>query len=408
MKICAMKIIIVDSVGEHRGMHYFNFPLAQELSEFGCEVILFSTPETQYSSLRPANIKVKGVFRSIYGDRPMWVRGISYAAALIRIISYCMIAKPDIVHFHFYQVPPVDLLAISLLRSFSIKIVTSVHDVLPFHLSGGFNTFEGRIYRRLYKGSSGLFLHSEYAQKLLHSLDPDFIEKTTLIPHGNYELFLNSIAGTRSGKTEAKVRLGLEPDVRVLLIFGTIKPNKRLDWVLRALKIVVAEHSNLKLLIVGKLQDRDIASDIRLAQELGLDDEVIWRTEKVSDLELVDYFTAADLVLFPYEWIYQSGAIIMAMNFSRPVIATAVGSNVDLIRSGVNGLLVPPGEPDSFAEAISRVLDDSELSEQLGMNAFSYATNELSWRVIAQKAYAGYLQLLGEPPNVPFPAERKI
>jgi hypothetical protein len=42
------------------------------------------------------------------------------------------------------------------------------------------------------------------------------------------------------------------------------------------------------------------------------------------------------------------------------------------------------------------------------MNAFSYATNELSWRVIAQKAYAGYLQLLGEPPNVPFPAERKI
>jgi len=403
-----LKIFIVDSVGEHRGMHYFNFPFACELKEQGCEVVLFSTPQTQSSSLRPVNVDVKGVFRGIYDNRSKWVRGFNYVVALIRIVLYCLIAKPDIVHFHFYQIPLVDLLTIYLLRWFSFKTVTSVHDVLPFHLSGGFNTFEGKIYHRLYKASSGLILHSEYARDLLHSLDPVFKKKTTLLPHGNYDLFITSIEGARSTAGEAKVRLGLKPEERVLLIFGTVKPNKRLDWALRAVHIVVAEHPNLKLLIVGKLQDRDITSDMRLAQALGLNDLVIWRTEKVSDRELVDYFTAADLVLFPYEWIYQSGAIIMAMNFGKPVIATAVGSNVDIIHSGVTGWLVPPGDEDKFAQTIKQVLVDSELSERLGRNAFLYVTRELSWKVIAQQALDYYLHLSGESPRIPQPAERKF
>ncbi len=74
-------VFIIDSVGEHRGMHYHNFPLAAALSEFGLDVSLLSTSETIENEQLPLNIHVYGVFRGIYGKPNKYLRGIRYGLA---------------------------------------------------------------------------------------------------------------------------------------------------------------------------------------------------------------------------------------------------------------------------------------------------------------------------------------
>jgi glycosyltransferase involved in cell wall biosynthesis len=60
------------------------------------------------------------------------------------------------------------------------------------------------------------------------------------------------------------------------------------------------------------------------------------------------------------------GTVREPMTRSRPVVATAVGGNTDMVRDGETGLLVPPGDPAALAAAIGRLLDDELLRERLG------------------------------------------
>jgi glycosyltransferase involved in cell wall biosynthesis len=191
-----------------------------------------------------------------------------------------------------------------------------------------------------------------------------------------------------------KLQIGLNPEDKVLLVFGTIKQNKRLDWVIRAMGLIYDSYPQAKLVIVGKPQDRDVVSDMKLVEELGLSGRVYWRTERASDEELWQYFSSAEITLFPYEYIYQSGAIIMAFNFAKPVIATSVGSNIELIQDGKTGLLVAPDDPVGFANAITEILDDYKKAADLGQGGLRFVTDELSWEMIADRYLNYYRELV--------------
>ena len=89
------------------------------------------------------------------------------------------------------------------------------------------------------------------------------------------------------------------------------------------------------------------------------------------------------------------GTVREPMTRARPVIATAVGGNTDMVRDGETGLLVPPGDAAALAAAIGRLLDDEPLRERLGIaGAASVAT--LSAPYVASRfedLYAGAIAL---------------
>jgi hypothetical protein len=182
----SISIFVVDSVGEHRGMHYFNFPLATRLRKSGLEVTLLSTPETISHPLFPKNINSQSVFKGIYGGQPKILRGMNYALSLLKIYWLCIRNQPNIVHFHFFQLPILDLLLLYLLNLTDSLTVTSVHDVVPLSINGGFSSIGARIYRLIYKVSTGLVVLSQYSKNILLELDPDLSEKFVVIPQPNY------------------------------------------------------------------------------------------------------------------------------------------------------------------------------------------------------------------------------
>ncbi len=388
-------LFIVDSIGEHRGLHYHNFPLASELCSFGLRVILLSTPETCIHELIPDNIESIGIFKGIYGKRSKFIRGINYLFSLIRLIYWCIKEKPHLIHFHFFQIPLLDLMTILFLRALDFSIVSSIHDILPLHVKYDSYRFSSSIYKLIYQYSTALNVHSNYVYSIITKSYPILKSKIFITRLGNYLFFKSSMNNKwQLNKDQAKISIGLTDNEALILIFGTIKPNKRLDWVINSFKLVVEKYQHTKLVIVGSLQDRNIERELHITSKLGLKNNIIFRLEKVSDRELFTYLTAADIVIFPYEYIYQSAGIIMAMSFGKTILATDVGSNSEMIQSGRTGFFVDMSKPEELADAIIYLLTNQSESQKMGIAALEYIRENHSWRKIAQETFENYKRFL--------------
>jgi glycosyltransferase involved in cell wall biosynthesis len=106
--------------------------------------------------------------------------------------------------------------------------------------------------------------------------------------------------------------------------------------------------------------------------------------------EIPNLFLDSFAVVLPYVEGTQSGVAAMALGFARPVIASAVGSIPELVRSGENGLLVPPSDSIALSDAIETLLTDGQLWERLAAGASELRDGDLSWRSIADKTIDVY------------------
>jgi glycosyltransferase involved in cell wall biosynthesis len=142
---------------------------------------------------------------------------------------------------------------------------------------------------------------------------------------------------------------------------GRLEPGKSYADLIRALPKL--PHS-VRLEIAG---DGNAAEALQqLARDLGVGDRVTllgW----VQDLRR--YYTRWSLFAHPSQSEGFAISILQAMAAGLPVIATSVGGTPEAIIDGESGLLVPVGQPDALAAAISRVVDDPNLGASLGGQA---------------------------------------
>ena len=110
-------------------------------------------------------------------------------------------------------------------------------------------------------------------------------------PHPTYDNY-----GAPVPREEACLHLGLDPGTVNLLFFGLIRDYKGLDLLLEA---YAGLKERARLVVAGEFYS-DGEKYHSLARSLGIDSEVIWRTEFVPDSEVRYYFSAADLVVLPY------------------------------------------------------------------------------------------------------------
>ncbi len=155
-------------------------------------------------------------------------------------------------------------------------------------------------------------------------------------------------------KEHARGRLGLSGNT--LLYFGLIRHYKGLPHLLEALPRVL-HRVDCTLLIVGEFYDgKDHC--LRLIDALGLASNVRVIDRFIPDAEVSLYFSAADLVILPYESATQSAIVPIAYAFERPVVATRVGGLPEAVCDGETGLLVEPHNPAALAEAIIRFYEE--------------------------------------------------
>lgn len=303
-----------------------------------------------------------------------------------------LLRKPDVLHVQFLpllkQGIPVELWFVQFVRSLSIPVVYTVHNLLP-HYSG----CRGReIFRRVYQQADVLICHDLPARQRLLSEFGVSADRVVVVPHG--PMFPD---GNRPDGAAAREALGLPPQGCLVLFQGIIRPYKGVCFLLRAWKSAVAQGLRGTLLIVGTGEASMLAEIEREVRELGIQATVRLEFRFVSVEELDRYHQAADVLVYPYQAVTTSGSLLTGAGYGKAIVATALPAFEEMLRHEHNALLVPCGDEAALASALLRLESDPDLRGRLGRAWRSSAANLPTWTQIAEQTARCYARLAGRP-----------
>lgn len=146
---------------------------------------------------------------------------------------------------------------------------------------------------------------------------------------------------------------------------GRLVPWKGMPGVIAALAQVKSEFPDATLVIAGDGPDRE---SLETYAEARLPENTLF-LGALPHAETLAVIEASDVFVLNSTYEGLSHLLIEALSLGRPVIATDVGGNPELVEDGVNGLLVPPNDPQTLGEAIGHLLRTPAHREQLGARA---------------------------------------
>ncbi|MBN9594174.1 MAG: glycosyltransferase [Afipia sp.] len=189
--------------------------------------------------------------------------------------------------------------------------------------------------------------------------------------------------GTRA---EQRAVLGLPADAFVMVIVANLFHYKGHADLLDALGMIASQLPQpWRLMVVGR--DEGEGAQLRVkAERLGIATHILWLGER---RDVQDVLAAADASLLVSHQEGFSNALIEAMGQGLPVIATAVGGNVDAIVDGECGLLVGPQDSVALAAAILEIATRPQHRQALGL-----AARERVLRLFSQEACVGRYERL--------------
>ena len=212
----------------------------------------------------------------------------------------------------------------------------------------------GRFFLYMAKKASRIIMVSKTVEQELiaEAVDP---EKLSRISNGVNLKSYDKEGNKRQLRKTLKI-----PDRKTVIYTGRLSPEKGVDFLLRCF-FKVTQSSNFQLIIIA--EGPEIKHTIERIDQLALFDvaTVIPRVDEVAP-----YLKAADLFVLPSQFEGLSNSLLEAMACGLPVISTSVGGSIDVIESGVNGLLVEYNDEDDLSQAISHVLSESDLAFKLG------------------------------------------
>ncbi|KXB06253.1 hypothetical protein AKJ53_00965 [candidate division MSBL1 archaeon SCGC-AAA382F02] len=187
-------------------------------------------------------------------------------------------------------------------------------------------------------------------------------EKNVVIPHGIDTEKYKPV----SDVSEVRERYRVSEDEKVILSVGRMVKSKGYHILLKAFSEVV-ESLDAKLIMVGT--GPDLSDFKELSDELGISDGVVF-TGKVSDEDLIDLYTLADLFVHPTLWFSEVFGLVIAeaMACGTPVIASRIGGVPTVVDERGVGFLFDPGNEDELTEKILRILTDERLSSKFEAN----------------------------------------
>jgi glycosyltransferase involved in cell wall biosynthesis len=172
-----------------------------------------------------------------------------------------------------------------------------------------------------------------------------------------------------------------------LLYVGALRKNTDIDFIIKAMPLIIKKIQNVKLIIVG---DGPIKNQlIALAKKLGVRDQIIFKGIQPNTL-IPRFLVSADALLLPlrknpFNEARFSNKIPEYMASGKPIITNSVGVIKEIIKDHVNGIVVEPDNLELYAQAVINSIENNQLARKIGKNARNYAMKNLTWERIAKK-----------------------
>jgi len=267
---------------------------------------------------------------------------------------------------------------IALLRELRMPIVTTLHTVLSNP-----NPAQRAAIEEVARLSNRLVVMSETGADLLrrvHGISPDQID---LIPHGIPHVPVDPAS---------KDRLGVGGKT-VILTFGLLSRDKGIEYVIDAMPAILAVNPDTVYLVLGAthphvLEHEGEAYRLMLgarARQLGVAANMIFHNRFVSQEELTEFLSAADIYITPYLQPEQitSGTLAYAVGAGKSVISTPYLYARELLDEG-RGLLVPWKDSDAIAREVIALVADDDRRRAMCARAAAHGV-AMTWPVVAAR-----------------------
>lgn len=364
------------------------------------EVELYTRPLRQHERYSAAGYTVHEHFyrwserlNSLKLFRPVYryVKALEHAFDMYTLSRKLKRIRPDIIHFQWCPLPLLDAFFLASFRRIA-PIVLTVHNTKPFHGNPS-SWLQGVGWRKILQSFDRLVVHTEQSRQQLLSAGCQ-TSKVTVIPHGA----LQSRGGGASRDTGAGPT-GNGNSGKIILFFGNVKPYKGVDVLLKAFSLVSeSSRKNAKVVIAGRSSIPQAEIE-ELAEQLGIRDSVELDLRFLSDDELSVLLGKAYMYVFPYKDIDASGALMLALPYGKPVVASRLGIFSEMLVDGETALLAGVSDHAAFASAIERLLSDGQLAQRLGDGAREAIRKYQSWADIARLSVNTYQDLIRHKPG---------
>ena len=352
------------------------------------------------------NLRVRGVAPAVTfpAQDP---RHAKLLDALVRNLAMAGAAEaPDIVHCHTWYAQLAGCLARPLTGA---KLVLTTHSLEPHRpwkveqLGTAYHATTW-IERTAYENADGVIAVSRAMKEDVQSLYGVDPERVRVIHNG-----IDPDEYRPRHSPAALRRLGVDPDLPIVLFVGRITRQKGILHLVRAIRYMTP---GVQVVLCAGAPDTPAIADemTALVKEAKQDAnaDVIWIPEMLPKEDVIVLYSHAAVFVCPS--VYEPFGIINleAMACETPVVASAVGGIPEIVVPGETGLLVPlhpesassaePRDPDGFsralAEAVNVLMADAARRTAMGKAARARVLAQFSWRHIAEVTSAFYRELI--------------
>jgi len=365
-----MKVSIIDPVGGHGGMDYYDYGLASGLGDNNLIVNYYTCDKTEVRFYK--NVQTNTVFGNVW-ERKGFLKLLSLLSGYLKSFKCATIEKSDIFHFQFFNLGIVNLIVLCLAYFYNQNKVVTLHDIESFHK--GSSKFVAKLCLKLI---DAIIVHNQFSQAEFEK-DFSFNGLLKIIPHGNYLPFVEP------------QQLDTQKQKINILFFGQLKEVKGVDVLLEAMKQVVEKSDKYHLTIAGRPWKTEVSTYVSKIKKLGLDKHVTTHFRYIKDEEVTQLYKEASIVVMPYKKIYQSGVLLLSLSYGRTVIVSDLQSFTDVITNDVNGFIFQSENSDSLASCILNL--NHQLIAEASKNSKQLILQNYDWKVIGNDTLKLYKRL---------------
>lgn len=304
--------------------------------------------ENWYQAVRKAGVELH-LINSTSKNSP------SNLSALLKTVFKI---KPALIHAHLWN-PVACKYIFPIAWAGKTPIVTTEHD--PFPLSG-----HRKIYKKLTLRQTARIITVSHANlELMEKLYPKQRYKMTAV-HNGIEEYRHKVDHIQKIRLKKSV-FGVGPETGIIFSAGALHPRKGFKFLISAFHNIADKLENTKLVIAGLGPSQPEL--IKLVKNLGLEKKVVLLGYR-DDIE--DLMQCSDVFVLPSLKEAFGLVIPEAMQNGLPVIASRVGGIPEIISSEDLGVLIKPGNKQSLAKALYKLLTNPELMRKLSANGLQH------------------------------------
>ena len=351
--------------------------------------VIDAFPRTTLFNLRGDNLSPQSLFTKSW----------SISKYYLRLLWYTANTQSEV--FHIQWENSISLFDRTILilyyKLFGKKLIHTAHNIYKDARDGRASWFRWFTLKIMYHLMDRIIVHTPKMKEELCSLFNILPEKVSIIPIGiNNRVPIQGIT-----QKEARQRLSIDPDARVVLFFGQIDEYKGVEILIDAVTKLVDEQPSIVLLIAGKpKRQSEYISNLKTRAVKNLPEKnqkLCFKHIPVDEVEV--YFGASDCLVLPYKRIFQSAVLFLAYRFGVPIIATDIGSFREDVIDGETGFICKSNNAADMAEKLTMFFGSTlfRQREQTRKHIMELAERKYSWSDIGRRTYDVYERILKYP-----------